>query len=244
MKPVILLLLLFAVVLILLLIRLYHLCQSLRQEHAESLRLRALLQLGSHRVQTDLEELRRLRHDLRHYRRITGAGSPPGEVVSALDALLSHPRNASMTRNWTLSLLVEHYRRQAEELGFQADLRFDLAVSRDELLPDLCLLLSNLLENAVEALQREGGGWLRARSIAAPGYISIVVVNSCSRPLHIRNGRYLSSKQEGRLGIGLATVQEIARRYGGSAEFSADGKEFRAAVFLSCLQPERAGQHR
>ena len=114
-----------------------------------------------------------------------------------------------------------------------------LPVSEGQL-PDVCLVLSNLLENAVEALRREGGGWLRARSTFADGYLTIVVGNSSSERLRRVNGRYLSSKAEGRFGVGLATVQEIARKYGGQAEFSADGKEFRAAVFLTCASP--AGQ--
>ena len=52
----------------------------------------------------------------------------------------------------------------------------------EELLPDVCLVLSNLLENAVEALQREGTGWLRARCRSAQGYLSLVVGNSSSAP--------------------------------------------------------------
>ena len=87
-------------------------------------------------------------------------------------------------------------------------------------------MLNNLLENAREALQREGGGWLRARSIATAGYFSLVVGNSCTRPLRMFKGRYLSSKSFGRFGIGLETVQEVAQRYGGQVEFTVENGEF------------------
>ena len=96
---------------------------------------------------------------------------------------------------------------------------------------------ANLLENAVEALQREGGGWLRARCISTEGYLSLVVGNASTARLRSVNGRYLSSKAEGRFGLGLATVQEIARKYGGRAEFTADGEQFLASVFLPCPAP-------
>ena len=91
-----------------------------------------------------------------------------------------------------------------------------------------------LLRDFEILLQREDGGWVRARSLATSGYVSLVVCNSCTKPLRMRNGRYLSSKGNSRVGVGLSTVQEIARRYGGRAEFSADGVQFRAAVFLPC----------
>ena len=53
-------------------------------------------------------------------------------------------------------------------------------------------------------------------------------------------GRYLSSKAPGRFGIGLETVQEVAQRYGGQAEFTVENGEFRASVLL-LLADETAG---
>ena len=105
-------------------------------------------------------------------------------------------------------------------------------------------IFSNLLENSLEALQREGGGWLRARSVSTSGYFSLVVGNSCTRPLRSLNGHYLSSKSPGRFGIGLATIQEVAQHYGGNAEFTVENGEFRASIFLpramSFIQSVRA----
>lgn len=212
--------------------RLHRLRKDLRRERQENLRLRKMLTVGSREATAELEYMRRLRHDLRHYLQIAGSSAPSSELQAALERPM-----AAGGGSWVVSTLVSYYRSRAESLGFPADLQLEAGVLCEELLPDVCLVLSNLLENAVEALQREGGGWLRARCRSAQGYLSLVVGNSSSAPLKSVNGRYLSSKAEGRFGIGLATVQDIARKYGGTAEFTADGHQFLASVFLPFPTP-------
>lgn len=193
----------------------------LRRARAENRRLRELATLFSR--DGEEERLRQLRHDLRHY--LLGGSAPPDGVPHELlweQTGMSTPVEA----------LVEHYREQALALGAQVDIRLDIENCEGQLLPDLYLVISNLLENAVEALQREQGGWVRARCICAEGYISLVVGNRCNSAPRIRKGRYLSSKTEGRLGLGLSTVEDIARRRGGEARFDAGEGKFLASVFL------------
>ena len=227
-------------VLALLLWQLLRLRGTLRREREENRRLRDLLQAGSQLAQADQAQLRQLRHDLRHY--LVLAEEAAAESKEAHTPWAA-PEPASEERiSWAIAALERHYQEQASALGFQADLRIIPPHAWDGLLPDLCLLLSNLLENSLEALQREGGGWVRARSVATPGYFSLVVGNTCTRPLKAVNGRYLSSKGPDRLGIGLETVRKVAERYGGQAEFTVKDGEFRAAVFLP--RPDTASSER
>ena len=222
------------VLLVVVLLRARRLRLSLEYTEEENLQLRQVIQRGASVAQRDLETLRRLRHDLRHYLRTADGSSMPDEMSAVLNRALEQPLASSGAQNLALESLEHYYRSCGEELGFQTDIRLNLPITQGDLLPDLCLVVSNLLENGVEALQREKGGWLRARSVSTSGYFSLVVGNTCTRPLRSRNGHYLSSKREGRIGVGLATVQEIVRKYGGSSEFTADGEQFRAYVFLPC----------
>lgn len=203
------------------------LAQTLAREQEENRRLRELLQMGSQMAQNDLAQLRRLRHDLRHY--LLLAENPTAGTDALRQALEDLPPTGG---NWAFSALERYYGEKARALSFQADLHISPPQDWEEVVPDLFLILSNLLENAIEALQREGGGWLRARSMCAPGYFSLVMGNTCTRPLQMANGRYLSSKAPGRFGVGLATVQDAARRHGGQASFTVEDGAFRAAVFL------------
>ena len=199
--------------------------KTLRREREENQRLRRLLRVGSQAASTDLAQMKKLRHDLRQYLTLAEASAvlrdapDPAPPVGELES-------------WAVSALKRHYLERAKVLGFQADLQIKLPQTWEDAIPDVCLVLNNLLENAIEALQREGGGWLRAGSIATSGYFSLVVGNSCTKPLRTLGGRYLSSKAPGRFGIGLETVQEIAKRYGGLAEFTVENGAFRASVFL------------
>ena len=199
--------------------------KTLRREREENQRLRRLLRVGSQAASTDLAQMKKLRHDLRQYLTLAEASAvlrdapDPAPPVGELES-------------WAVSALKRHYLERAKVLGFQADLQITLPQTWEDAIPDVCLVLNNLLENAIEALQREGGGWLRAGSIATSGYFSLVVGNSCTKPLRTLGGRYLSCKAPGRFGIGLETVQEIAKRYGGLAEFTVENGAFRASVFL------------
>ncbi len=194
--------------------------KTLRREREENQRLRRLLRVGSQAASTDLAQMKKLRHDLRQYLTLAEASAvlrdapDPAPPVGELES-------------WAVSALKRHYLERAKVLGFQADLQITLPQTWEDAIPDVCLVLNNLLENAIEALQREGGGWLRAGSIATSGYFSLVVGNSCTKPLRTLGGRYLSSKAPGRFGIGLETVQEIAKRYGGLAEFTVENGAFR-----------------
>ena len=217
--------------------RLLRTWEALRREREENRRLRELLQEGSRLAQADADQLRQLRHDLRHYLLLAEAGAAGREEAGTLRSHLERAP-APGRESWALSALERYYQAQAQALGLQADLRLVPPQSWEGLVPDLCLVVSNLLENALEALQREGGGWLRVRSVSTAGYYSLVVGNRCTRPLRSINGRYLSSKAPGRFGIGLSTVQSVARRCGGQAEFTVENGEFRASVFLPRPKPE------
>lgn len=206
----------------------------LRNERAENQQLRKIIRLW--RLESDkqdqkLEKLRRTRHDLRHY--LCTACAEPSENLRVLkDELEQDP--VSPAGDWAFSALVGHYCSQAAQFGVRTDCKLDFRGIPSSYAADLYLIVSNLLGNSVEALRREGGGWLRARSLASPGWFSLVIGNSSSQPLRRKGGRYLSSKAPGRFGIGLETVRQTAERYGGKAQFTSDGEEFHASVFLLC----------
>ena len=115
---IILIILAAAGLLLWLLWRLGRLRDALRREREENLHLRELLQMGNQMAQTDLEQLRKLRHDLRQYLILTEERSLSPDSAStlrnALEELPAEPRRES----WAMSVLEQYYLDQANALGF------------------------------------------------------------------------------------------------------------------------------
>jgi len=101
---------------------------------------------------------------------------------------------------------------------------------------DLCNLISNLLENALEACMYVSGEkkisfvikWIK-------DHLVIIVENSFDGHVRTRDGKYLSRKKTNREGIGLMSIKAIAEKYGGDAEFEPDNerKTFHSEVVIA-----------
>ena len=117
---------------------------ALCQEREENRRLRELVRAGAREAEAELEQMRRLRHDLRHFLQMAEGGAPLGSLLSVLETAQEQPASAR-DGSWAVSSLVRGYQSLAEDEGFSVDFRLEhLPVSEGQL-PDVCLVLSNLL---------------------------------------------------------------------------------------------------
>lgn len=81
---------------------------------------------------------------------------------------------------------------------------------------DLCTIIGNLLDNAMEACEElaEDERFIRVFVGVMKSQLYISVTNSCANSPKKSGGKYLSTKGEGR-GFGLMRVDMIAKRCGG-----------------------------
>ena len=136
--------------------------------------------------------------------------------------------------NDAINALLNYYHRKAEDekirTAFKIDLPDQLPVSD----VDICSIVGNILENGILACADvpEGERRLHLTLQAHQGSrLFLVAVNSHGGHIRCRGGRYLSTRQHGE-GLGLRSVRSIAARYGGTAEFSHDDREFVSNVML------------
>jgi len=113
---------------------------------------------------------------------------------------------------------------------------FTLGLPRELPVPDtdLCPVLSNLLENAMEAGLRTTPGKRQVKVSArlhAGHMVLLSVENNYDGEVNKKNGVFLSSKRQGE-GIGLQAVRHIAEKNGGYCRFLYGDGIFRANVIL------------
>lgn len=174
------------------------------------------------------EEAQGIRHDLRHHFSVM-RGMLEGGQYDALRSYLAQYGQSIPSggpgrycEHPVINAIADYYARLAKNHGIALSLRLD--VTADLFLADteLGCILSNLLENAVEACLRLPAGqepWISLGVKSDPSSFSLVMENSAAGERQPGN-RNLSAKKKGRVGYGLRSVRAIADRYHGDADFS------------------------
>ncbi len=186
-----------------------------------------------------MDQIRTARHDLRHHweavRAYLDAGDQDG-LRSYLDAYGKElPVNTqqlfckNLAVNAVLNFYAEISRREQTEFTAKVNLPDTLPVSE----PELCALLGNLLENALDACRdvKKAAPFIRLGGYADGNHVVLTVDNSCENVPVQEDGRFLSSKHSG-CGVGIPSVRSTAERTGGTADFSCKDGVFYASVLL------------
>ncbi len=136
--------------------------------------------------------------------------------------------------NSAVDAVARHYIRQAQDLGAQLDVQMDMG--EDFSIPafDLCIVVGNYLENAVEALRsvERGRRSIRLRARQDNEMFTLVAANSFAGELDVQDGVYLSTKRKNQPGIGLSSINAIAKKYGGTCEIEAAAGTFKLSLVL------------
>lgn len=190
-------------------------------------------------LKTAIEEARQARHDMRHQLNHISALAEAGELEdlkSYLAKTVSRIPNLDMCfcENRTADSVVGYYCALAkrEDIPFRTKLDLPESLPIDEV--DMCLVLSNLLENALEASLRTAPA---RRQIEITAYVHakrlllIEVVNAFDGKVNEKNGVFLSSKRK-ESGIGIQAVNHIAEKNGGTSTFTHQNGAFSAKVML------------
>ncbi len=190
-------------------------------------------------LRTAIAETREARHDMRHHfnalQNLAGKKEWNSLEKYLADAQAGLPdADLNLCDNAAVDSVVSHYgllcRKQDIPFSFELDLPRELPVSEI----DLCLVLSNLLENALEASLRTDPArrQIKAQAYLHSGHMVLLTVeNAFDGELKEKDGVYQSSKRRGE-GIGIQSVRRIADKNGGYSRFSHEDGVFFANVML------------
>ncbi len=190
-------------------------------------------------LRASIAEARDARHDMRHHLNALQSLAAQNQWES-LKKYLSDVRESipsaglELCDNPAVDSVASHYsllcRKQGIPFSFELDLPRELPVPEI----DLCLVLSNLLENALEASQRTDPArrQIKARAYRPSGHMILLTVeNAFDGEIKEKDGVFQSSKRIGE-GIGIHSVRRIADKNGGYSRFSYERGVFCANVML------------
>ena len=166
-----------------------------------------------------IEEARQARHDMRHQLNQISALAETGDLDN-LKAYLAKTvsripdLDMNFCENRAADSVVGHYCALAKRENIPYSVQIDLpeCLPVDEI--NLCLLLSNLLENALEASLRTAPARRRIKLTAylhGNSLALIQVENTYDGVIREKDGVFLSSKRKGD-GVGLQSVRHIAEK--------------------------------
>ena len=186
-----------------------------------------------------IEEARQARHDLRHQLCQLAALAEEGnleKIKAYLSGAVSRIPSLEMhfCENRAADSVVGYYCALAKRENIPYSVQIDLpeCLPVDEI--NLCLVLSNLLENALEASLRTAPARRRIKLTAylhGNSLALIQVENTYDGVIREKGGVFQSSKRKGD-GVGLQSVRHIAEKSGGVSTVTYQDGLFCAKVML------------
>ena len=178
------------------------------------------------------------RHDLRHQlAAIEAMVQPDNEELRCYlqDMMKRIPQSPhSFCENRAVNAVVSYHLDICKEQNIKYDIKIAVPAHIERISDEeLCAVFGNLLENATEACARmqEGQKFIRLRSIIKSNFLTITMDNSFNGKLRTNNGHFFSSKRDG-YGIGLTSIETIAKHSGGDVDFHAEENTFLSSVYL------------
>ena len=187
-------------------------------------------------IQREQVQVRTLRHDLRNHMTVLRGLLESGETEKAIGYLEQITDSSSLgggkpfSDNETANVVLTAKAKEMRQRGIQGE--FQISLPRNLLIAemDLCALLGNALDNAMEAAEKSTDKTVRVRCRAEKGLFMLQVDNALAGDE--KPDLSTTKKDKTAHGFGLLGMREIAKRYGGSFEVVAANGRFELVVCL------------
>lgn len=183
--------------------------------------------------------LSRQRHDLRHHIAVIQELSDKNdtelqEYLNTISEKIPAPKKRFCENN-VVNAIVLHYAFICDKIGCNFTCELSVPETNSAKLDsDLCVIFANLLENGTEACKRmtSRNRYITIKSRYKNSILSITMDNSFEGNINIEDKRYISSKRND-YGIGIGSIQSIAKNYNGEAEFKNKDNVFYSSIYIN-----------
>ncbi len=185
------------------------------------------------------ENVRRLKHDMKNHMMVIASYLNGGEydkareytsvILDKLNAVHSYIETGNSLLNHILNEKLNVARK--EGIAVKAEIE-NLSFSKMESL-DFSALLSNMLDNAIEACRKEEQAQLQVQIAAKRGYDTILVKNSILNSVLAENPQLHTTKEMvGVHGMGIVQIRAIVEKYNGLCDFYEEENWFCVSAFI------------
>ena len=190
-------------------------------------------------LKTAIEEARQARHDMRHHLNRISALAEEGDLEGLKTYLAQTVSripdlDMSFCENRAADSVIGYYCSLAKRENIPFCLQIDLPekLTVDEI--DMCLVFSNLLENALEASRKTAAAQQRISLEIYQHSASILLIrveNNFDGNIKEKDHLFHSTKRTG-LGVGTQSVRRTAEKNDGSCDFTYENGVFTAKIML------------
>lgn len=180
------------------------------------------------------QKTRVYRHDLRHHMQYLSSCIENGRFEQAQTYIndicseIESKKVINFCENEAANLIFSAFAGRAEKQGISMEVSAALPQSIRVSESDLCVLLSNALENALNACrkQKENGlpGRIEVTAYEREGKLLLQIINSCDDSVIFSEGLPVADLPEH--GIGVRSICAIVERYGGIYSFLVKDRQF------------------
>lgn len=183
------------------------------------------------------QSIRTLRHDLRGHLQMLQSLQESNQkrkmelYLDSLQAETNRITELEFTGNQAADIVLANQKAKAQKLGipFACEGAFPWL---DSLTPmEVCSLLSNLLDNAVDASMKEKEPDISVKGGMQEHFWTLVVSNHAEKECKIHNNR-MNSTKGGSHGMGLGIVEQIMERHGGICSFTWEEQRFYCRILF------------
>lgn len=191
--------------------------------------------------------LRKIRHDIKNHLISATSLIDKGEADKARELLREisdsadklQPALAQSTGNSLIDSIITYKSAVSEMRGIRFEYSLEPLPELGIELADISSVVSNLLDNALEAAGRCSSPQIEVRIFVYKEYLSVIVRNTFYQLKREQTGRLLSDKDDrDSHGLGMEIIRETCERNGGVYRYSANGAWFTANALMKISKPQ------
>lgn len=196
-------------------------------------------------ISQNIDAGRIYRHDMRHHLRIISGMAQQNNSTEIMDYINKLNESAELgaaervCQNPAVNSVMTEYINRAKKLGCRTEYKLLIPEALPFSLPDVCVILSNALENALNACEKcpEDKRYINILAdFSDDRKLKIIVKNSCADlPRFDEDGLPVVKRKNDGHGIGLHGVKKTVEKYNGFVHCACENGEF-----LFCAEIFRA----